>query len=310
MVELLVVIAIIALLMTILFPALSKGREAARGAVCLSNVRQLGLASANRAKDFNGELTSGRWSNDSTLSLVSPRVGGWVTDFNRGGYAKTGDILCPSSEALASDFYGEIELGPPWDMDLAQNRNASADEFFELGNNTNYAASWYTAYTQMRDVRPGADPWPGQPFRYADTLGPLTQRTLDDCPDISRVPLFGDGAVRGTSVNPILGKQLTLAASLAGVPHGPTPLRAFDTIPNPTDPPASPIVGRMVWEGFGDFHSGNSTNLAFGDGSAAKVPDLTTVVPWEKYEWKSIGWGEKAEARVFGGWLQTEGLRF
>lgn len=45
LIELLVVISIIALLIAILLPALSKARNAARRSACMSNLRQLGLAS-------------------------------------------------------------------------------------------------------------------------------------------------------------------------------------------------------------------------------------------------------------------------
>ena len=51
LIELLVVIAIIAVLMGILMPALRTAKEQGRMAVCLSNLRQIGLASQLYAED-------------------------------------------------------------------------------------------------------------------------------------------------------------------------------------------------------------------------------------------------------------------
>lgn len=58
LIELLVVIAIIALLVSILLPALGKARKLAKSAVCTSNVRQFTLATLNYATD-NREFLSG-----------------------------------------------------------------------------------------------------------------------------------------------------------------------------------------------------------------------------------------------------------
>jgi len=59
LIELLVVIAIIALLVTILMPALNRAKDMARRAVCASNLRTRGLVAAVSAGEYDGNFSAG-----------------------------------------------------------------------------------------------------------------------------------------------------------------------------------------------------------------------------------------------------------
>jgi prepilin-type N-terminal cleavage/methylation domain-containing protein/prepilin-type processing-associated H-X9-DG protein len=60
LIELLVVIAIIAILAAILFPVFAQAREKARQASCLSNLKQLGVASMMYVQDYDETYPGGK----------------------------------------------------------------------------------------------------------------------------------------------------------------------------------------------------------------------------------------------------------
>ena len=75
LIELLVVISIIALLIGILLPVLGNAREAGRQVKCLSNMRQMAMASVNYAFEFDGDLPGVGFSEGGTTLSAQ---GAWL----------------------------------------------------------------------------------------------------------------------------------------------------------------------------------------------------------------------------------------
>jgi len=106
LVELLVVIGIIAMLISILLPALNKAKQQALLVQCCSNLRQLAMASINYAVDNQGYFPAG-YSEFAAAPGLPPDQQEWPARLQ--GYVRdtSGVFSCPV------DFYGSqnFELG-------------------------------------------------------------------------------------------------------------------------------------------------------------------------------------------------------
>jgi len=112
LIELLVVIAIIAILAAILFPVFARAREKARAISCLSNIKEVTLASMMYSQDYD-ELIIPEWLNE-----------GWVNDWDRMWPVIIQPYLKNYQTTVCPD--APQDEGPDWPYDQENHRVGSS----------------------------------------------------------------------------------------------------------------------------------------------------------------------------------------
>jgi prepilin-type N-terminal cleavage/methylation domain-containing protein/prepilin-type processing-associated H-X9-DG protein len=182
LIELLVVIAIIGILAAMLLPALSRAKDRARSAVCISNLKQWGITWRIYTDENNGWFMNG-------ATTTWPR-GERVLSFTNSIQKKPALLLCPKATDRRGPGEGEQHVSPddPTAVDIGGPTTAYN---FPIPDPTDPAHLMIASY--------GLNCWVYNPDtnNIQGRIAQFNWRKYDNVKESSNTPLFLDSMWRG-----------------------------------------------------------------------------------------------------------------
>ncbi len=176
LIELLVVIAIIALLMSIMMPALGRVKRQAQSVACMSRLKSWGLLYKLYTDDNNGYFNEGQGYNHHTQNAGKPGSYGLWMNALRPYYKDDKMLFCPTATRVVLHG-GDWGTYKAWQETFA-NRYPTQGEGSDKAFTSSYGANNWTDY-MLRD-------------RNGGRLVQFFWKSTQGLKNANRIPLFGD----------------------------------------------------------------------------------------------------------------------
>lgn len=162
LIELLVVIAIIGILSSLLLPSLSQAREKARQAVCLSNQRQIALASLSYIDDNKNyapsdDVNHGAGTADGKRRWYMRLIPNYLDEGPLGPYGPSAVQQCPSGELIDEVWWSTISMNSHLIEEFGSKQKSTAAASFEetmllIDSREKYREAWTWGFTTQNMI--------------------------------------------------------------------------------------------------------------------------------------------------------------